>query len=133
MAVSLHMNATATYNSSAFSEVTGVDVEKSGERVTHSAGVDSYLTFQALVKQDRKVIVHTDSALTTLNRTPGAAAQTLSCVLKGAGGTSDCTISGSFMVLDVKGGANHASVEHGQSIEFGAVSTDGTTDPMSVA
>jgi hypothetical protein len=133
MAVSLHMNATATWNSSAFSEVTGVDVSKDGELVQHSAGVDSYVTFQALVKQKRTVTVHTDSAATTLNRTPGAAAQSLSCVLKGAGGTSDLTISGSFMIVKVSGGASHASVEHGQSCEFSAVSSDGTTDPMSVA
>jgi len=133
MALSLHMNATATWNSVAFSEVVGVDVEKGGEWVRHSAGVDTFTTFQAFVKQTRTVKVRTDSALTTLSRVPGAAAQTLSCVLKGAGGTSDCTISGSFMVGPVSGGANHASVDHGQEVEFSAVSSDGTTDPLGVA
>lgn len=133
MAVSLHMNATATWNSVAFSEVTGIDVEKGGEWVRHSAGVDTYMTFQAFVKQTRTVRVKTDSALTTLTRVPGAAAATLTCVLKGAGGTSDCTVSGSFMPGPVSGGATHASVEHGQEVEFSAVSSDGTTDPMSVA
>jgi hypothetical protein len=127
------MNGTATWNSVAFSEVTGITVDKGGEWVRHSAGVDSFMTFQAFVKQTRTVKVKTDSPLTTLNRTPGAAAQTLSCVLKGAGGASDCTISGSFMIGAVNGGVNHANPDHGQECEFSAVSSDGTTDPISVS
>jgi hypothetical protein len=133
MAVSLSMNATASWNSVVFSEVVGVSVNKEGEMIYHSAGVDSFMTFQALVKQKRLVTVRTDSPATTLTRAPGATAQTLAVVLKGAGGASDVTVGGSFMISKVSGGSNHASVEHGQECEFSAVSSDGSTDPMSVA
>lgn len=132
MAVALQMNATFSYATVAIKEVTKVSLTKDGEHVTHSAGIDGYLTFQALVKQRRTMTVTCDDAKSTLVLVPGAAAATVAAVLKGAGGASDVTIGGSFMCIKCDGGANHASVDHGSSAEFSAVSSDGSTDPVSV-
>jgi len=131
MAAGLTMNCTVSF-SGALTQLTKCTVTKDGERVTHSAGVDSYLTFQAVVKQDRRVTATSDCPGGMLGLTPGAAASTLECVLKGAGGGSDLTIGGSAMLLKCDGGADHASVSHGASAEWGLVSADGTTDPLSV-
>lgn len=132
--MALWMNATADHNSNPFAEVTGVDIELTGERVVHSADVDAYLSWQAVVKQDRRVTVNADDQDDVLDtHVPGAAAATLTVVLKSADGGSDLTATGSAMVLSCRGGANHATPDHGGSVEFGLVATDGTTDPLSIS
>ncbi len=129
----VYNNATVTYNSVAITEVTSFSVSRDGERITHSADTDSYLTSQAIVKQDRKIEVHTDDLSDAFGLTPSSTAQTLSCVAKGAAGASDLTFSGSFIVESVSGGVQHASLDNDCTIMFAAVSSDGTTDPLSVS
>lgn len=133
MAAGLCMNATVSFNSVALTDVRSMEVNRDGERVTQSADVDTFLTFQAVVKRDRRVTVRTDNPGALLGLSQGGTAQTLSCVLNGAGSAGDVTCSGSAMCLRSNGGADHASPDHGGEAEFGLVSSDGATDPLTVS
>lgn len=131
--MALFKNVTATYNSVAIADVKGADISLEGERIVHSADQDSFLTYQAFVKKDRTITVHTDDLSDAFGLTQGATAATLSVVAKTGDGGSDLTFSGSFMVGNISGGVGHATFDNDCAIPFHAVSVDGSTDPLSVS
>jgi len=131
--MALFKNATVTFDGSAIVDVTGVDIEFGGERLSHSADTDVFETWQGVHKKTRQIVVHTDDVSDAFGVTQGAAAATLSVVCKTADGGSDLTFSGSFMCAGISGGANHGGVEHGNDITFNAVSADGSTDPVTIS
>jgi hypothetical protein len=133
--MAVFMNGTATFSSTPLAEVVSWEVNAGGERVTHSADVDQYLTWQAVVKRDVTARVTMDDVAQAAgyDDVVGDAAAARSLVAKTADGGSDCTVAGSAMLLSTSAQVQHASADNNSTLEFGFVSADGTTAPLTVS
>ena len=130
--MAIFMNGTATYSSTGLNDVISWELTASGERVTHSSDVDAYLTWQAMVKKDitARVVIDDVAQAAGYDDVVGDAAASLVLVAKTADGGSDCTVTGNAMITSVSPSVQHASPDNNCTLEFGYVSSDGTTSPI---
>ena len=135
--MALFMNATASFGASptTINDVQSIEVTVAGERLTNSSDVDTYLSWQAVVKRDgtARVVSNDVAQVAGYEDVVGVAAAALSLVAKTADGGSDCTIAGSAMITGCNVSAEHAAVSAGNTIEFGLVSATGTATPLTVS
>jgi hypothetical protein len=129
--MALFKNVTVTFNVHPVLDAREAEIEYSGERITHSADLDVFLTWQGLVKKDRQITVMTDDVSDAFGNDAQGTSGALSLVAKTADGGSDKTFSGTFMLISISGRAIHADVNAGCRMVFAAVSSDGSTDPVS--
>ena len=135
MSTYLGINATASWSGTGggtFKEVTAVRVDRGGEPIYHSAGVDTFVTYQSLQKKLTTVIVVSDDPAVLLAIRGGSG--TLSITIPPAGAsTVTTTITGAAMLVDVTGGSAHASVDASHTLTFTSVSTDGSSEPITIS
>jgi hypothetical protein len=130
MATYLGIGATAVFAGTTYKEVTAIRVDRGGEPIYHSAGADTFLTYQSLQKKITTVTVVSDDPAVLL-ATRGTTG-TLTVTIPPAGSSSTTTITGTAMLVDVSGGSAHASVDASHTLTFTAVSSDGSTEPIAI-
>jgi len=135
MATYLGINATALWTGTGggtFKEVVAVSVNRGGELIQHSGGVDTYLTYQSLQKKVTTVTVVSDDPAVLLAIRGGNGTLTVTIPPAGTSAVTT-TITGSMMLVDVSGSSAHASVDGNHTLTFSAISTDGSSEPITIS
>ena len=130
--MALVMNVQASFGAYTFSEATVARVTMSGDHVTHSADISTWLTYQSIQRKSIFVTLINDDPNPSSaggGVVPGAEA-TLTIILKGAGGGANRTFSGPAICLSADVGGAHAEVSAANGWAFCMVSTDGAATPL---